>query len=290
MDYPYDLVTCKRKKSTLSVEAHYVYEDKESPLKVFHPKFSLYKISLIDAGEGASYFTIHMEDIPGIEKRTDVAATEYFRPKPVDEETNKNPAFTTRFFAGNLKGKTPAEILAEDPENGGTTLNNQYKWLKENLEQYPKNKALIDAIIAASKLTAEEISAAGKATVNCAPVQIIKVGCRPLTRNKREDGKCFCYEGSITWDISKDYPVSVTAKNYYAPVVQKEDGTLNVSLNEKDKASEKVRVFNLTADEWLNVVSELKFSKEAFRTCNFSRAVKAAEAAGEANRQAAKIA
>ena len=48
--------------------------------------------------------------------------------------------------SGNLKGKTPIEVLLSDPGNGKKSLNDQYIWLKSNLEKYPKNRELMEAI------------------------------------------------------------------------------------------------------------------------------------------------
>ncbi len=303
MDYPYDLVTVKRKKSTLSVEAHYKYigeqdpEKVDSPLRVFHPSFSLYRFSIIEAGVGASFFTIHMNDVPGIAARTDAAAAEYYRPRRKNTEgVPNNPAFTERFNMGAYKGKSPVDVLVENGyEKGGEgrkILNTQYTFLKKNVEKYPDNGRMINAIMEASKLTDEELKQAKPSGGATPPMQLISIGCRPLTydKYKREDGRFLCYEGSAVWDMDKDYPVCVTARNYYAPVKKNEDGTLNVQLNQLDRNSEKVRTFNLTADEWLNLISELKYSKEAFRVCNFSKAYTAAEAAGEVNRKSQKTA
>ena len=53
-------------------------------------------------------------------------------PKAVKGNEVDSPAYTVRFTNGTMKGKTPAQVLAEDPGNGSDALNRQYKWLQSN--------------------------------------------------------------------------------------------------------------------------------------------------------------
>jgi len=285
MDYPYDIVSLVRNK-TLSIEAHFVQEKNESPMKVFDDTYSRFTCNIIKGG--ATWFNIPIEALPGMRAKTEIAAKEQFTPKTVSatpasgEQTG--PAFTTRFAMGNLKGKTPIEVLLEDPISGKETLNKQYKWLKENLSKYPNNKALMDAILDASKV---DIASLGNVSVPSTSVmEILNIGCRPIIRKKREDGKCFIYEGKVTWDTSRNYPVCVTVKNYYANVVQNTDKTLNVNIASKD--AEEVKDFNMTADEWLFALHEMEYARDCFKMFHFKEGWKLAEAAAEEARKAAK--
>lgn len=293
MKYPYDIVSIVRQK-TLSIEAHFTQGKTESPMKVFDDTFSRFAATIIAEGETA-YFNIPIESLPGIRVRTDIAANEQFRPKAIIPKSTANStvdtnsiAFTKKFLTGNLKGKSPAEVLLEDPVNGSKTLNNQYKWLKEHLKDYPKNKDLMDAIVAASKLDLSNITEADTGSMVSSAIEILDIGCRPLIRKQRDDGKSFVYEGKVVWDTSRKYPVTVSIKNYYATVVKKENGTLNVNLSSKDTETAVEKEFNMTADEWLSTLHEMESARDCFKLCHFNEGWKLAEAAAAEARKAAK--
>lgn len=294
MKYPYDIVSIVRQK-TLSIEAHFTQGTEESPMKVFDNTFSRFSATIIADGQTV-YFNIPIESLPGMRARTDVAANEQFRPKVIIQKTSNaeidtnSIAFTKKFVTGTLKGKSPVEVLLEDPVNGSQTLNGQYKWLKEHLSQYPKNKDLMDAIVAASKLDLSKLSDADTGNMASSAIDILDIGCRPLIRKEREDGKCFVYEGKVVWDTSRKYPVTVSIKNYYADVKKNENGTLNVNLSSKDKDTAIEKEFNMTADEWLSTIHEMESARDCFKLCHFNEGWKLAEsAAAEARKAARKV-
>ena len=278
MKYPFDIVSLVRNK-TFSVEARYSREEEDSPLKVFN-HFSRFVFAIIAEGK-ASTCNIHLDSLEEINAITDVIKKDYYN-KEETHSNNTSPAFTKKFFSGDLKGKTPIEVLLENP-NGKEILKTQYKWLKENLEKFPKNKELMEAIMECSKLSEDELNAA-KSVKKSNTYTIFEVGCRPLIRKTREDGKCFCYEAKVIYDSSRKYPVSVSIKNYYAPTTKDEKGLVNVILKEKDKASEISNDFNMTMAEWLNTVKCMNMSKEAFYYSNFSKGLALAEKCDKENR------
>lgn len=279
MKYPYDIFSLIRQK-TFSIEAHFVPARDESPMKIFDSTFSRFVFTVLSDGS-ACYFNVHIDDLPGMRKRTEIAVEDYFKPK---KAVASSPAFTERFVSGKLKGKTPVDILLEDPEKGMEQLKGQYDWLKQNLEKFPNNRKLMEAIREAAQLDKDKLR--GPLSDAYLPIQIAEINVRPLRRKKRADGLSFCYEGSVVFDPSKKYPVCVTAKNYYAPVQVQENGTLNVNLTGKDKSSEKVKDFHMTADEWLAALDVMESSRNSFRTLYFGTAYKKAEEAGAANRAA----
>ena len=288
MKYPFDIVSIVRKK-TFSIEARFSQETEESPLKVFDDTFSRYVFTVIADGKAATS-NIPLDIIEEVDKITAFAYNKQLESKyspAKDGETGNSPAYTVRFRAGKVKGKTPVDILRENPAGEAKKiLNDQYKWLKENLEKYPSNKEIMDAIVEASKIDPETISESAKDVTP--PVTILEIGTRPLVRKKREDGKCFCYECRVTWDMSKNYPVSVVIDNYYAPVVKKENGMLNVQLSGKDRSTEVIHEFSMTAGEWLNTVSQMKNIKENFVRMYMADAFKLAERGDRERREEAK--
>lgn len=266
MNYPYDIVSYVRTNKTFAISAQFSVETKESPLKVFS-SFSRFVLVAINDKKAATG-NLHISDLAGIVNATKYAYNKHMelKNKPISEGST-SPAFTVRFTSGALKGKTPAEVLLSDPENGKTLLNKQYIWLKSNLDKYPNNQKLMDAIKDAGNI---DVSAVPKSE-SVAPVTIISVENRPLIRNKRADGMAPCYEYSVIWDFSRKYPVVCTIRNFYAPVKEK-NKLLNIEISKKDTSTEVVSEISMTAEEWLNAVDCMESAKNAFYMCNFNKA------------------
>lgn len=271
MKYPYDIVSYVRQK-TFSVEAHFCKETEDSPLKVFND-FSRFVLTVISESKAATC-NLHIEDVAGITEKTKYAFNKYMESKNACPSGNNTPAFTTRFSTGSLKGKSPAEVMMESGSNGRKILHNQYEFLKKNLEKYPNNQKLIDAIKEAVDIDYSNIDVPAS---NIAPVTILDINCRPLIRKKREDGMSFCYECKVIFDAARKYPVSCTVTNYYAPVEKLDNGLLNVLVKQKDVNSILSNEFDMTAEEWLNAVEAINMSKQAFYMVNFSSAYKFCE-------------
>ena len=62
-----------------------------------------------------------------------------------EENINSSKAYTVKFFIGEFRGKTPAQVLTEDPESVDKLLK-QKEQLSANVARYPKNQDQIDAI------------------------------------------------------------------------------------------------------------------------------------------------
>lgn len=279
MNYPFEIASFVRKTKTFAVDARFTKCETEKPLKVFDDTFSRFVFTVIQDGVAATC-NVPIEKLAFMDAATTVAFSRQMSMNTTPGGTS--PAYTERFVTGNLKGKSPAEVLAENGENGKKMLNEQYNWLKSNLEKFPANQKLMDAIMDASKIDTSEIK---ENSVSAPPVKILDIDCRPLIRKTREDGKCFCYEGRVTWTPTQKYPVCVEVKNYYAPVKKNDDGTLNVSLKDKDTSSEKNYSFNMSAEEWLHVISEMKLRKDSFVMVNYTKACKIAEEADKEARE-----
>lgn len=289
MKYPFDCVTHMTKNKTFSVEPRFSRKTDDSPLKIFAPGLSRFVFTTINSGKVAKC-NVPISALADMEQRTQYAFNKYMeytcRPSAASDGKT-SPAYTKKFFAGSLKGKTPADILAENGENGKTILNDQYKWLKANLDKFPKNKELMEAIMDAATL---DVSGLKKDTTIAPPiVPILDIGCRPLQRKTRGDGKCFCYEIHITFDASRDYPVNIKINNYYAPVLKRNDGTLNVKLSEKDQSSEIIGDFSMTAGDWNDTLDIMRLCKDSFFKNNFGNHLKMAEKAEYDNIQANKL-
>ncbi len=284
MQHPYEIVSYVRKK-TFAVEARFTRKTDDKPLSIYADPFSRFTFVVISDKKAATC-NVPIEIIADAKFRSQFVYGKQLEQAsvPMTGENRNSIAYTTRFATGSFKGKSPMEVLIENgKEEGAKILNKEYQWLKSNLEKYKGNQKIMDAIVAASK---EEIPEAAAQT--SAPVTIIDIGCRPLTRKTREDGKCFCYEAKVIWDSSKNYPVTVRVANYYAPVEKKESGLLNVKLSAKDTSSEVVNEFAMTAAEWMNALDRMEAVKRGFENTYWADSFKLADKASYEAAEAAK--
>lgn len=292
MNYPFDIITefSRNKKGetkTFSIAANLIQETEESPLKFFN-SMSRLSTTIIQNGVAAS-LNLHPSDLPKMRSMTDFVMSKYHDRSSLttDSDPETNPAFTKRFLSGTLKGKTPVDVLIENKALGRKMLNDQYIFLKSNIDKYPKNRELMDAIVAAANLDFSELSS--KTTAAAPSYTIVKIGCRGNIRKKRGDGKCPCYDGEIVFDLSRDIPVNIHIRNYYAPIIVNKDGTQNIRLSELDKASMICNSFSMTADSWLNCLKEMEDIVMLFKTAHIESALKLANDAFNNNLTTAKL-
>lgn len=183
---------------------------------------------------------------------------------------------------GKLKGKTPAQVLIENPEEGRTLLVSQGKWLSQNLQGKYKdaNQRQIDAINDALNL--QKI---GSLSVNniqtSSACAIYDGGMRPLIRKKIPDDvnpTCkFVYELKIEWAGSERNPAQITVQNYYAPVITQENGTLNVLKSKADPHHRIINTMSLSAEEWMNVIYAIEMDMRRFEMVYAKRNIQEAE-------------
>lgn len=256
MKYVYDCFTAQTSNKTFSIEPHLSLrtEKEDSPYKIFDDSFSRFVFNIVTKGVGGVKINVPVELIPGIIENSRIAARLQMELATTPSAGGNSPAFSKRFIAGSLRGKTPVDVLMEDPEGGKKRLNRQYTWLKDNLPSHPENKEYMEAISEAAKIDLSAVSAGD--IHGRKPATILNIGTRPLVRKKKENGKAFVYEGKITWDFARNYPVNITIENYYAPVIEKDDGMMNVKTSEKEDS---VRYeFSLTSDVWMAAVKKME--------------------------------
>ena len=195
---------------------------------------------------------------------------------------DNDPAYSVKFTSGSLKGKSPAEVLTHS-EDGEKLLNEQYKFLKENLAKFPNNQKIMDAI----KDAAEKKKSGTLKEVNkTSTIPIYVAEMRPLMTRTREDGMTFTYKVEIDWNIGMTYPVEVKISNYYAPVKKNEKtGMINVLYDQRDKSSEVNNSMKLTASEWMDILYKFQMSMRTFEQLNALKAWEDALNADKSNRE-----
>ena len=263
--YPYDVVSLVRNK-TFAVSAKFGTneeaepntEEAGSPLSIF-ASFSRYNFCIIENGAAADA-NLKLDAIAGLKEKSQWCYQkwmdlQYSGLTPGTEESSESskeaallnrPACSVE-LNGKLKGKTAAQILVEDYNQGKVTLKSHYAWLKSNLPKYKGNKRFMDAIYDSTQFTAEEIELLkellknGKETrtVSGKYIELVEPVFKPDMKNQNEKGMYKIRSLRVTWNMSKDrnYPVRVDIVNVFAPVVKKPDRTLNVKMSEKDDAT-----------------------------------------------------
>ena len=282
-----------------------VGSDENQPLKVYS-SFSRFIFAIINADKKSVTSNIRVTDIPGIVCASDYAFQMHmdamYQPKISEKreggvDTSSLP-FTRRFASGNMKGKTPVEVImnAEDREAAINQLKSQYKWLRDNAKKNARyaegNKEQMDAIEQAvnlyreGKLTEDAVnSAAGASTGKIIPLYYS--GFRPLRSREKKNNKTFIYEVKLDWNIGADYPVTVEIKNYYALVTEQENGTLNVQV--KTKENEQKNTMALSAPEWQNILYMIKANLQMFEHKNANYCYSGAIRAQRRSREAAGL-
>lgn len=182
-------------------------------------------------------------------------------------------ATTLRFISGTFKGKTAAEVLLNEAD-GAAKMKRQREWLESNLKQYPNNTKFIHAIDSAFKLQAAgklnaDAAETAQTTGTGAVIPVYQSGYRPLIRKKKMFNgveKCHVYEIDINWTMGIEYPVQVVIRTYYAPVIKKDDGMINVVAREAE--DKKINTMSLTAKEWMNCLAAIETNMRQFEVIN----------------------
>ena len=303
--YPKDITIAREKTLVFTSELSLATAaEGYSPIRVYND-FSRFAVALINEAKKAVTANIPISEIENIVQMSHAAQV-------VDLQTTVTPtqmaasamggstegdqamisvANSIRIANGSLKGKTPAEVLAEDSEGGAKALTSQREWLKKNLERYPVNQKQIDAIEAALMLSKAGKLSDAQSTSSSAKgreITLYKAEYRPLVRKARDDGKCPVYHIVIKWCIGQDYPVSVRITNYFAPVAKNAQGLYNVQASQAENRVDTEMC--LTASEWNNTLRELKTAMFQFEVLHARDCINDAEDCEKRNKARSSVA
>ena len=152
-------------------------ENEEEPLTLHSRKFSRFSFLIINQDKKAATANLNVKEMFGFLAKSRFAMQQEmlyrFNVTDAKEEEELPLAYTVTIASGSLKGRTPADVLLNDGEEGKKLLNNQYTFLKNNLAKYPKNKTQMDAIVNASQLLKEgklDADAVGKGQTKRIPL------------------------------------------------------------------------------------------------------------------------
>jgi hypothetical protein len=250
--------------------------------KAFASRFGLI---LINEDKKAATGNIELNEMYNIISRTNFALNKSYELelKPKVETSEKNIAYTVKFVAGNLKGKSPAQVIFENGEDEGKKiLNEQYVFLKNNLQKYKDNQKIMDAITECGKLLKEgKLKKPESTSISSNEFLIYNGGMKPLIRKKdpKNPNLCKVYEIKVICDFSRRYPVNIQIQNYYAPVDKQDNGTLNVQKSQMDKSSLINNQINVTLTVWEGFIRSIERCINAFERCFSTLCLKESSAA-----------
>lgn len=286
---PCGLVRFGRKGKVILVENHLSALTREGMSKGglpygVHSPYSVFKIVLLEAGKSSCSFNIKPRDLPDIVEKTKYANS-YLMNARLNKESNNNvssegtptekesPAFTVKFFLGEFKGLSPAEVLLKDAANKNK-LQSQIEFLNQNIDKYPRNKIQIDAISEAIKLSDEgklQSEAENSSSMQSSGTRTFSIYEEdvkiPNIEKLDEDGNTFVYSCSIKCNPEMTQPITVEVMNCYAPPIPGEKTKAKLSAASKKT----VLSFVLTEKEWNSMVSEMVDTEKTFKMTNYNR-------------------
>ena len=268
--YPVEVASVIRKNKTFAINSYLVKAnglDNESPYKVYG-KFSRFALTIMDSSSVKNETVtanIRVSDFAIIRQKSCIALEHGMFHEKNQATESASPAYTEIIGMGTLKGKSPAQVILE---GNGKELIKQRQFLMNNLEKYPGNKKMLYAIDQAITLYKQNNLAPTHKTAVASDhtVEIYRAGMHPLIRKRRDDGKCFVYDMSISWSFESDYPVTVSILNYYADVIKLNDGRLNV--RNIDLHSKLNLAISMTDSEWMNILESIDKNMRMFEFLN----------------------
>lgn len=274
-------------------------EENISPLEM-HSGFSRIVLSLIDKKNDDNVIVpkanIPAKEIDYIKKKTEIVLEIMMQKKylPLNQvkqatkkencELNSSVAYEVKLVDRNFKGKTPAEVLIENPDNAKRLIDIR-KWLTDNLKSYPKNQEQINAIDNAldlldmGKLSLSTIKVAN--TTND-EIKIYSSGYK-FRRKQNDKGHNEVYTLDVICDTAKDYPFAITIMNCFAPVVTDKSGLKNIQMTQATDIKKATILLNEA--EWYKAIAYASKIINYFEATNFGVQKKKADDASYHNSQ-----
>jgi len=281
---------------SLTVESHFAYAgDFGEPPKQVFAKLSRFLFAVIDKNAAQKCVTANLrtDEFPAVLRKGqwafDRCLESEYAPSAAPKEAggDRSSAYTVKMAMGPFKGKSPAQVLIENPERADD-LRKHYEFLDQNAQKYPANRVQMDAIIEAISLYREgrlqpvAVQEAGDSTV----ITVHDSGPRHLASRGQQNGKTFCYQLRIACQPSNNYPFEISVSNFYAPVIERPGGQKIIS--QKEKESEVRHAMRLSKEAFLNLLEEMAAEMHDYRCINAMRGHRQADEARRENIEAAR--
>lgn len=258
-------------KTTFSVDAHMVaVEDGDgiTPSELHKAGLSRFVLSILRIESDTKTVTgnIPVAEVAGFLQEADFSLNylSFLKTQSTPQTTGTTQTKTVTLKFGPHKGKTPEEVLLENPANR-ESLENSKKLLVDKVAQYPANQELIDAIDNAIALLESGKLAPSNSTVATATkaFPVYESGIKvPNSSKVNEHGKTMVYTINITCDPNMNIPYQVEIMNGYCLVPK--DGEVNFSSME---GSVKLNT-RLTKMQFASLVANIKRRLNLFEIIN----------------------
>ena len=245
----------------------------ESPMQIL-AGFSRFEFGISKNGHGVRAL-LPLSALADIKDRTFAAGQEQIQLEYIREEQSgqqasaTSPAYTVQIRSGNLRGKTPAQVIGTlGPEQGVKALQVQIGFLeKQNANPDNKYKASNTAQIKAMQ-DALRLLAAGNLDKTRTEAEatksrlIFKGQPKYLEKKRKPNGKVKVYQMRIVWNLGMKTPVSITITNEYCPV-NFQNGSVEIDFtNSEEKIMQEI---SLSAEQWKDVVEQMSDHSKAAR-------------------------
>ena len=260
--YPRQIYSAKRETVILGID-NYLSKpdgtDKVPPLEM-HSPFSRFVVTIIDKS-GSETKTpkanIPAGDVPGIVEISKLVMLEKLRYESSAHESAEGElsiGYTQQILIGGFRGKTPADILLENPDDREKLLNTR-KFLADKATQYASNKKQVEAIDDAVALfdvgQLKKPSGAKRSGV----VRVYDVDHKYM-RDTNDLGHRLFYSMSIVCQFGNKYPWEITIENVFAPGLQGPKGGLVPKMDEKSSSAK--CTFRMSDMEWSQLVNRIE--------------------------------
>lgn len=186
------------------------------------------------------------------------------------EGAQDSPAYTVRFRMGDLKGLSPAEVLAQKSD-GERVLQGQKRFLEQNVSKYPANQKIINAIDDAFKLKRQNALQGAKTQPQSVftPFKVYGTPIKVNSYKKRNDEKCLCTRILINWTIGDKRSLCVEIENFWANIAKDEKtGLIHYLGDTIDQSSHVKNVVYLTSDWWNQTMHIIEANMRMFEDLN----------------------
>lgn len=290
--YPRQIYSAKRETVILSIDNYLSKpdsKDKVPPLEM-HSSFSRFIVTIIDKS-GTETKTpkanIPAGDVPGIVEISKLVMLEKLRYESSTGEISESAlsaGYTQKILVGGFRGKTPADILLENPDDREKLLSTR-KFLADKAEHYASNKKQVEAIDDAIFLLDSGKLQKQAGARRSSAVHVYDVDHKYM-RDTNECGHRLFYSMSIVCQYGNKYPWEVTIENMFAPGLPGPKGGLVPKVDEKSSSAR--CTFRLNDMEWMQLINRLNSDLQYFESCCYLGLYREAIGMDNNRRKAAK--
>lgn len=290
--YPRQIFSAKREKIILGIDNYLSRPDETDtvpPLEM-HSPFSRFVVTIVDKS-GPETKTpkanIPAHDVPGIVEISKIVMLEKLRSESSaheGKEENLSVGYTQQILIGGFRGKTPADVLLENPDSRDKLLNTR-KFLADKAAQYASNKKQVEAIDDAIALFDAGKLKKQSHTKRGGVVRIYDVDHKYM-RDTNAAGHRLFYSMSIVCQFGNNYPWEVTIENIFAPGLPGPKGGLVPKIDEKSSAAR--CTFRMNDMEWSQLVNRMDADMRYFESCCYGNLYREAMEIDTNHRKAAR--